>query len=112
MRGKCPPNPSPPSTGARGFKTGTDEGTLMPTYKYEAMDTSGGEVKDSVDAMNEEEAQQKIKQMGYFVTKITEQAGGKKKGKKGAGAGKRDFECLGHVAPWVSSSGPSSDLRL
>jgi type IV pilus assembly protein PilC len=53
----------------------------MPTYKYEAMDTSGGEVKDSVEAMNEEEAQQKIKQMGYFVTKITE-VSGSKKGKK------------------------------
>ncbi len=57
----------------------------MPTYKYEAMDTSGGEVKDSVEAMSEEEAQQKIRQMGYFVTKITEMAGAKKaKGKKGA----------------------------
>src|SRR5215208_6223747 len=54
----------------------------MPTFKYEAMDTSGGEVKDTVDAMNEEEAQQKIRQMGYFVTKITEMAGGKKGGKK------------------------------
>src|SRR5277367_6677987 len=54
----------------------------MPTYKYEAMDTSGGEVKDSVDAMNEDEAQQKIRQMGYFVTKITEMAGAAK-GKKG-----------------------------
>src|SRR5216684_9255823 len=59
----------------------------MPTYKFEAMDTTGSEVKDSVDALSEEEAQQKIKQMGYFVTKITEVAG-KKKGKK-AGAGKR-----------------------
>ena len=56
----------------------------MPTYKYEAMDTSGGEVKDSVEAMNEEEAQQKIKQMGYFVTKITEQAGSRKKKGKAA----------------------------
>src|SRR6266516_2448906 len=56
----------------------------MPTFKYEAMDTSGGEVKDSVEALNEEEAQQKIKQMGYFVTKITEVAG--KKGKKGKAA--------------------------
>ena len=56
----------------------------MPTFKYEAMDTSGGEVKDSVEAMSEEEAQQKIRQMGYFVTKITEVAGQKKgKGKKG-----------------------------
>jgi type IV pilus assembly protein PilC len=44
------------------------------------MDTAGAEVKDSVDAGNEEEAQQKIRQMGYFVTKITEVAG--KKGKK------------------------------
>lgn len=57
----------------------------MPTYKYEAMDTSGGEVKDSIDATNEEEAQQKIRQMGYFVTKISEVAGAKKakKAKKG-----------------------------
>src|SRR5437868_7801861 len=59
----------------------------MPTYKFEALDTTGSEVKDSVDALSEEEAQQKIKQMGYFVTKITEVAG-KKKGKK-AGAGKK-----------------------
>src|SRR5271166_3568617 len=56
----------------------------MPTFKYEAMDTSGGEVKDSVEAMNEEEAQQKIKQLGYFITKITEVASTKKaKAKKG-----------------------------
>src|SRR6516164_9076132 len=58
----------------------------MPTFKYEAMDTSGGEVKDSVEALNEDEAQQKIRQMGYFVTKITEVAGtgkGKKAKKKG-----------------------------
>src|SRR5262245_49051515 len=54
----------------------------MPTYKYEAMDTSGSEVKDQVDAASEEEAQQKIKQMGYLVTKITEMAGKKGKGKK------------------------------
>jgi type IV pilus assembly protein PilC len=62
----------------------------MPTYKFEAMDTTGSEVKDAVEAPSEEEAQQKIKQMGYFVTKITEvsttkKAGGKKKGKKKRG---------------------------
>jgi len=55
----------------------------MAQYKYEAMDSSGSEVKDTIDAVNEEEAQQKIKQMGYFVTKITESGG--KKGKKGGG---------------------------
>ncbi len=54
----------------------------MPTYKFEALDTTGGEVKDSVEALSEEEAQQKIKQMGYFVTKIIEVQSGKKKDKK------------------------------
>ncbi len=58
----------------------------MATFKFEAMDTTGGEVKDSVDAANEEEAQQKIRQMGYFVTKLTEVAvKGKKDKKKKAG---------------------------
>lgn len=56
----------------------------MPTFKFEAMDTTGGEVKDQLEATNEEEAQQKIRQMGYFVTKLTElaQKGGKKGDKK------------------------------
>src|SRR5438874_558626 len=59
----------------------------MPTFKFEAMDTTGGEVKDQVDATNEEEAQQKIRQMGYFVTKLTEMAvKGKKGDKKKKGA--------------------------
>src|SRR2546429_3054981 len=49
------------------------------------MDTAGAEVKDSVEALNEEEAQQKIRQMGYFVTKITETSAGKKDKKKKAG---------------------------
>lgn len=60
----------------------------MPTYKYEAMDTAGSAVKDSIEAATEEEAQQKIRQLGYFVTKLTEVAGskkGKKKGKKKKG---------------------------
>jgi type IV pilus assembly protein PilC len=60
----------------------------MPTYKYEAMDTTGAEVKDTVDAGNEEEAQQKIRQMGYFVTRLTEVAGKGAKGKKKKGAAK------------------------
>ncbi|MFL5329643.1 MAG: type II secretion system F family protein [Gemmataceae bacterium] len=57
----------------------------MPTYKFEAMDTSGSEVKDSIDALSEEEAQQKIRQMGYFVTKLTAVAQAAKKGKKKTG---------------------------
>jgi type IV pilus assembly protein PilC len=53
------------------------------------MDTSGGEVKDSIEATNEDEAQQKIRQMGYFVTKITEVQSGKAKAKKRTGKRKK-----------------------
>lgn len=52
----------------------------MPVYQYEAMDNSGTEVKDSIEAASEAEAQQKIKEQGFFVTKISEKGrGGKKK---------------------------------
>ena len=62
----------------------------MPTFKFEAMDAKGGEVSDAVDALSEEEAQQKIKQMGYFATKITEVAAKRKgKGKGKPAGGKR-----------------------
>jgi type IV pilus assembly protein PilC len=44
----------------------------MPMYKFEAMSSTGAEVKDTIEASNEEEAQQKIKQLGYFTTKISE----------------------------------------
>ena len=65
----------------------------MPTFKYEALDTSGNEVKDSIEASNEEEAQAKVKSMGYFVTKLTAVAGGKggKGKKKKAGKSRKTF---------------------
>ena len=64
----------------------------MPTFQYEAMDHTGKEVKDTVDAVSQEEAQQLIRQKGFFVTKISERAAkaakkGKGKGKKGARGG-------------------------
>ena len=43
----------------------------MPTYQFEAMDATGAEIRDEIDAANEEEAQTTIRQMGYFVTKIS-----------------------------------------
>src|SRR3954454_22654814 len=62
----------------------------MPTYKFEAMSSQGEEVEDTIDAATEEEAQQKIKQMGYFVTRIQEAGGQKKaKAKKKGGAKKK-----------------------
>lgn len=56
----------------------------MPTFQYEAMDHTGKEVKDSIDAATQEEAQQLIRQKGFFVTKISEKALKKKGGKASA----------------------------
>jgi type IV pilus assembly protein PilC len=42
----------------------------MPTFQFEAMDATGAEIKDVIEAPTEEEAQATIRQMGYFVTKI------------------------------------------
>src|SRR5581483_12389155 len=59
----------------------------MPTYQFEAMDATGAEIKDELDAASEEEAQATIRQMGYFVTKLSvkkaRKAAGEKKKKKG-----------------------------
>src|ERR1700728_5268658 len=57
----------------------------MPTFQYEAMDHTGREVKDSIDASTQEEAQQLIRQKGFFVTKIAEKS---KKAKTRASAKK------------------------
>src|SRR5215470_7143128 len=67
----------------------------MPTFKFEAMDTTGEEVKDQIEALNEEEAQQKIKQMGYFVTKLTATGVQKGKGKKAAKRKKKKTFTIG-----------------
>src|SRR5688500_14355974 len=57
----------------------------MPTYQFEAMDATGQEIKDVIDAPSEEEAQATIRQMGYFVTKISV-----KKAKKAAAENKKN----------------------
>jgi type IV pilus assembly protein PilC len=56
----------------------------MPTYQFEAMDATGQEIKDVIDAQSEEEAQTTIRQMGYFVTKISVKKGQGKAGLPGA----------------------------
>src|SRR3954462_15302719 len=54
----------------------------MPTYAYEAMNASGQEVKEEIDATSSEEAIAKIRGKGYFPTKVREKAGKKKVQKK------------------------------
>lgn len=61
----------------------------MPTFQFEAMDNTGAEVKDTIEAATAEEAQAKIRKMGYFVTKLTEKVAKKKKGAKKKGKKRR-----------------------
>ena len=53
----------------------------MATFQFEAMDSAGAEVKDSIEAASEEEAQAQIRKMGYFVTKLNEKSAKKQKEK-------------------------------
>jgi type IV pilus assembly protein PilC len=73
----------------------------MPTFQYEAMDTSGKEVKDTIDAATQEEAQQLIRQKGFFVTKIAERAAKKKnpKGSSKKGRRKKKSFTIGKIKP-------------
>ena len=56
----------------------------MPTYVYQAMNASGQEVKDEVEAASQDEAIAKIRNKGQFATKIREKAAKKRVMKKDA----------------------------
>jgi len=42
----------------------------MPVFQYVALDSQGVEIKDEIDALSEKEAISKIRNMGYFPTKV------------------------------------------
>jgi len=63
----------------------------MPTYQFEAMDSTGQEIKDVIEAPNQEEAQATIRQMGYFVTKIAVKKQKKAAAEKAKTGRKRSF---------------------
>lgn len=63
----------------------------MPKFSYVALDSRGSEQKGTVDAADQNEAITRVKDMGFFPTKVTQAAAGGKdaKGKPGAkGKGK------------------------
>ena len=59
----------------------------MPVYQYEAMDNTGLEIKETIEAATEADATAAIKQKGFFVTRIQEKNRQKKK-QPGKGGGK------------------------
>ncbi|HEY7118137.1 MAG TPA: type II secretion system F family protein [Tepidisphaeraceae bacterium] len=62
----------------------------MPVYTFEAMNSSGQEVKDEIEAQTSDEAIAKIRNKGFFPTKIKEKAV-----KKGARKKKDEAASLG-----------------
>jgi len=65
----------------------------MATFTFEAMNKSGQEVKNEIEAENHEDAIQRIRQQGLFPTKVREKSakkfGKKKKGADAGGGGKK-----------------------
>jgi type IV pilus assembly protein PilC len=56
----------------------------MPLFQYSALDTQGVEIKDEVEALSQKEAISKIRNMGYFPTKVRERGAVKKGGRRAA----------------------------
>src|SRR5215470_1062915 len=77
----------------------------MPTYQFEAMDSTGQEIKDVIDAPSQEEAQATIRQMGYFVTKISVKKQKKAAADKAKTGRKRGF-AFGNVNSKVLTTCP------
>jgi len=57
----------------------------MPVFKYEALDTQGVAIKDEIEALSQKEAISKIRNMGYFPTKVQAHGAEKKAAAKTAG---------------------------
>jgi len=50
----------------------------MPVFQYEALDSQGVEIKDKIEALSEKEAISKIRNLGYFPTKVRTRGAAKK----------------------------------
>jgi type IV pilus assembly protein PilC len=72
----------------------------MAIFVYEALNSSGQEVKDELDAPTKEEAVAKVRSLGYFPTKVVEKAGKKKLGAQAVGGRKK--KAAGTGLGWVS----------
>jgi type IV pilus assembly protein PilC len=74
----------------------------MATFKYEALNSSGQEIKDEIEAPSKEEAVSRVRALGYFPTKVVEKADRKKvAAKKGAGPKRR--KAAGTGMGWVAT---------
>lgn len=61
----------------------------MSVFQYTALDAQGVEIKDEIEALSQKEAISKIRNMGYFPTKVTIGGAGKKAAAKAAAKPKK-----------------------
>jgi len=61
----------------------------MPVFQYEALDSQGVGIKDEVEALSQKEAISKIRNMGYFPTKVRVRGVGKRAAARAAAKPKR-----------------------
>ncbi|OHB57945.1 MAG: hypothetical protein A2173_02135 [Planctomycetes bacterium RBG_13_44_8b] len=61
----------------------------MSVFQYTALDAQGVEIKDEIEALSQKEAISKIRNMGYFPTKVTVGGAGKKAAAKAAAKPKK-----------------------
>ena len=74
----------------------------MPVFKYEALNSSGQEIKDEIEAPSKEEAVSRVRGLGYFPTKVVEKVDKKKIAAKKAG-GPKQRKAAGTGLGWVST---------
>ncbi|MEW6197372.1 MAG: type II secretion system F family protein [Planctomycetota bacterium] len=74
----------------------------MATFKYEALNSAGQEIKDEIEAPNKEEAVSRVRALGYFPTKVVEKADRKKVAAK-KGAGPKQRKAAGTGMGWVAT---------
>ena len=75
----------------------------MAMFQFEALNASGQEVKDEVEAPTKEEAVAKVRGLGYFPTKVAEKAGKKKATRRERAAGPARRKAAGTGLGWVST---------
>jgi type IV pilus assembly protein PilC len=69
----------------------------MPVFQYEALDSQGVGIKDEIEALSQKEAISKIRNMGYFPTKVRVHGAGKKAAAKAIAKPKRRSGASGKV---------------
>ena len=75
----------------------------MAVFTYQALNSSGQEVKDEVEAPTKEEAVAKVRSLGYFPTKVVEKAGKKRLAARKGAAGPKKRKAAGTGIGWVST---------